>query len=498
MTGTKPSPVDVVIVGSGPNGLAAAVALAQRGLSVRVLERSPTPGGGLRTAELTLPGFHHDVCSAAHPLGILSPFFRSLPLEAHGLKWCLPPASVAHPLLNEDAVMLETSVEETGRGLGRDASAWRRLVEPFLDHPMGLLGDALGPLGWPTQPLTFARFGARAFWPSTWMAKAIFRERRARALFAGCAAHSLLPLHFPFTAALGLMFAIAGHVAPWPVAQGGSASIARALVSLLESLGGVVETEFDVKSYRDLPPHRAVLFDTDPVQLARVAGDQLPEDYRRRLSGYRFGPGVFKLDWALDGSIPWTDPNVRRASTVHLGGPLEEVAASERAMWNGHISATPFVLLVQQSEHDATRAPAGKHTGYAYLHVPAGYPHDLSEAVESRVEQFAPGFRSKILARHAMTAPDFERYNPNWVGGAITGGVADAFQLFTRPVARLNPYTTPNPRVFIGSASTPPGGGVHGMCGYHAARAVSASLGATLPSPAQLVRGLAPLALPSP
>lgn len=482
--------LDVVVIGSGPNGLAAAVALAGAGFSVEVIEARERPGGGTRTEELTLPGFHHDVCSAAHPMGILSPFFRSLPLEEYGLRWIRPACSVAHPLLDEPAVFLETSLEATAHGLGRDGRAWRQLVEPFLEDPHALLADALGPLGVPRKPLTFARFGLRALWPATLLARAVFRERRARALFAGCAAHALLPLEQPFTAALGLMFAVTGHVEPWPVIAGGSERLTEALVRLLESLGGRIRTGLEIRRLQDLPSSRAVLFDTDPLQLAEIAGDALPEGYRRRLRRYRYGPGVFKLDWALDGPIPWSDPDVRRASTVHVGGPLEEVAASERAMYRGEVSRTPFVLVVQQSEHDPTRAPDGKHTGYAYIHVPGGHDEDLTELVESRIERFAPGFRDLILARHAMRALDFERYNPNWVGGAITGGAADLSQLFTRPVAALDPYATPNPRLFIGSASTPPGGGVHGMGGYHAARSVARRLGGQLlPHPAD---GLSP------
>jgi phytoene dehydrogenase-like protein len=462
--------VDAVVVGSGPNGLAAAVAIAQHGASVLVLEGADAIGGGTRTSELTLPGFRHDVCSGCHPMGILSPFFRTLPLEEHGLRWVKPPASVAHPLDDQPAVLLRRSVAETARGLGDDARAYDRLVSPFLDDPHVLLEDILAPLRLPKHPLQMLRFGLRAIRSAAGLARGRFAGERARALFAGCAAHAIQPLEHSLTAAVGLVFCITGHVVEWPVAEGGSASIARALASLLASLGGRIETGRWVRSLADLPRARVVLFDTSPEQLAAIAGPQLPAGYVRRLRRYRYGPGAFKIDWALDGPIPWKDPAVLDASTVHLGGPLDAIAASERAMWRGEHPEQPFVLLCQQSQFDATRAPAGKHTGYAYCHVPAGSTVDRTAAIESQVERFAPGFRDRILARHVMTACDFERYDPAFVGGAITGGVADLGQLFTRPVARLDPYSTPNPRVFLCSASTPPGGGVHGMCGYHAAR----------------------------
>ena len=461
---------DALVVGSGPNGLSAAVALAKAGASVLVLEAADEIGGGTRSAELTEPGFLHDVCSAVHTTGILSPFFRSLPLEEHGLHWISPRASVAHPLDDQPAVMMWRSLEETASGLGADASSYRNLIAPFLDNWEGFFGDALGPLGRPRHPGTFTRFGLKAIWPAASFADWRFQQSRAKALFAGCAGHSILPLDKMFTAALGLIFSIAGHVEPWPVAAGGSQSIARALGSLLRQLGGEIRTGVRVTSAAELPAARVYLFDTSPDQLATIAGAALPAGYRRRLGRYRYGPGAFKLDWALDGPIPWRDPACLDASTVHIGGTLEEIAASEAEMFRGKHPRRPYVLLCQQSQLDPSRAPDGKQTGYAYCHVPGGSTVDMTEAIENQVERFAPGFRDRILARHSMTPLDFHRYNPNYVGGAITGGVADIFQLFTRPVARLDPYSTPNPRLFICSASTPPGGGVHGMCGYHAAQ----------------------------
>jgi phytoene dehydrogenase-like protein len=464
--------LDAVVVGSGPNGLAAAVALARAGASVLVLEAEDEIGGGTRSAELTLPGFTHDVCSAVHPMGVLSPFFSQLPLAEHGLDWVTPPASVAHPLDDQDAVMLYRSLERTCEGLGGDASAYSKLVSPFLAQPQQLLADILAPLRIPEAPLQMLRFGMRAAFSANRLGKLIFREERARALFAGCAAHSILPLTHPLTAALGLIFQITGHVAEWPVARGGSNAIPLALASYLRSLGGRIETGRRISGLGELPNARAVLFDTSPRQLSRIAGDALPAGYRRRLERYRYGPGVFKLDWALDGPIPWRDPRCLEASTVHVGGTLAELRASERDMYRGRHSEKPFLILCQQSDFDDSRAPSGKRTGYAYCHVPHGSTLDRSEVIEAQVERFAPGFRERILARHVMNAQHFEAYNPNYVGGAITGGVADAFQLFTRPVARLDPYTTPNPRLYLCSAATPPGGGVHGQCGYWAAQSV--------------------------
>jgi phytoene dehydrogenase-like protein len=463
-------PVDAVVIGAGPNGLAAAVELARQGAKVVVLESRDSIGGGTRTAELTLPGFFHDVCSGAHPMGILSPFFRQLPLEEHGLDWIRPGASVAHPFDDAPAAMLWRSLDRTCEELGGDGPNYRRLIAPFLRDPHGLLADAMGPLGVPAHPVLQAHFGALAVWPATWLGNAVFRDEPAKALFAGCAGHSILPLSHPMTSAMGLIFAIAGHVEEWPVAKGGSSRVTTALASYLVELGGTIRTGVTVESPADLPGARVYLFDTDPLQLARIGASLLPTRYLQRLRRYRFGPGAFKLDWALEGPIPWSDPSCLQASTVHVGGTMEEIAASEAAMWRGDHSDRPFLLVVQQSMFDPSRAPRGKHTGYAYCHVPHGSTVDMTERIEAQIERFAPGFRDCILARNATNTVTFATQNPNCVGGAITGGVADWRQMFTRPVARLDPYSTPNPRLFLCSASTPPGGGVHGMCGYHAAR----------------------------
>jgi phytoene dehydrogenase-like protein len=475
------APLDALVIGSGPNGLAAAIEIARAGHSVRVLEAAPEIGGGTRNAELTLPGFVHDVCSAVHPMGILSPFYTTLPLAEHGLVWVKPQASIAHPLDDGPAILLYRSLERTAEGLGRDGRAYQRLVGPFVDQAIELLADAMAPLRVPKHPIQMARFGLRAAFSANRLARILFREERARALLAGCAGHSVLPLSQPLTAALGVLFAITGHAEDWPVARGGSHTITKALASYLRSLGGEIETNHRVERLDALPDARVVLFDTSPEQLSRIAADALPAGYRRRLGRYRYGPGAFKLDWALDGPIPWKDPACLEASTVHVGGTLEEICASERDMYQGRHNDRPYLIVCQQSQFDPTRAPAGKHTGYAYCHVPHGSTLDRTEAIEAQIERFAPGFRDRILARHTMNTADFERYNPNYTGGAITGGVADAFQLFNSPVTRLDPYSTPNPRLFICSAATPPGGGVHGQCGYWAARSALRRLSRSRP-----------------
>ncbi len=465
--------LDAVVIGSGPNGLSAAVRLAQAGLRVHVIEGKDRIGGGMRSEALTLPGFLHDVCSAAHPMGVLSPYLKTLPLAEHGLEWAFPEASVAHPLDDGTAVMLHRDLERTAEGLGLDRDRYRHLLTPFVRRSEALLEDGLAPLGGiPKNPILLARFGLKALRSAAGLARGQFRGERARALLAGCAGHGVIPLEFLFSSAIGLMFLVTGHATDWPVVRGGSEQIARALKALLESLGGTVETGRFVRSMAELPPAKAYLFDTSPAQLSAIGEPLLPTGYRRRLGRYRYGPGIFKVDWALKERIPWRDPAVQGASTVHIGGTLEEIAASERAMWQGDHSERPYMILVQQSHFDPTRAPEGKHTGYAYCHVPAGSTRDMTEVLEAQIERFAPGFRDVIEAKVSRNTAQWQDHNPNYIGGAITGGVADIWQLFTRPVVRLDPYTTPNPHLFICSSSTPPGGGVHGMCGYHAAESV--------------------------
>ena len=461
---------DAVVVGSGPNGLAAAIALAREGLGVLVVEAAATVGGGTRTAERTRPGFRHDVCSAIHPMGVGSPFFRTLPLAEHGLEWIHPPAPLAHPLDGRPAAVLERSVEATGQTLGSDGGAYARLFGPLADDADRLFADLLGPISIPRHPPAALRFGLRALRPALDLANAWFEDDPARALLAGLAAHSGLPLERPTTAAIGLMLGLAGHAVGWPLPRGGSQAIAEALASYFRALGGEVETGWRVDSIDELPRARAILLDVTPRQVVAMAGHRLPAGYRRRLERFRYGPGAFKLDWALDGPIPWSDPACARAATVHLGGTSAEVAASEAAVGRGEHPERPFVLLAQQSLFDPTRAPAGMQTGWAYCHVPNGSTFDMTDRIEAQVERFAPGFRDRIVARSVMAPADFERYNPNDVGGDINGGAQDAGQIFTRPVARLDPYSTPTPGLYLCSASTPPGGGVHGMCGYHAAR----------------------------
>jgi phytoene dehydrogenase-like protein len=463
--------LDAVVVGSGPNGLAAAIELARAGRSVLVLEAASTIGGGLRTAELTLPGFRHDVCSAVHPLGAASPFFRGLPLAAHGLDWVDPPAAVAHPLDDGSAVVLERSITTTAAQLGRDGDAYGRLFDPLAERADTILDEALGPLRIPHSPLVTARFGAAALRPAARFAGRRFQDERARALFAGLAAHSLLPLERAPSAGVGLVLGLLGHTTGWPFPRGGAQALADALASYLRSLGGEIECGERVDSVRDLPETRTVLLDVSPREALRIAGPILPRRYRRRLERYRHGPGAFKLDLALDGPIPWAAPACERAATVHVGGTLEEIAACEAGVWNGAAPERPFVIVAQQTRFDGSRAPNGKHTAWAYCHVPNGSQEDLAERIEAQIERFAPGFRARILARHAMGPRELEALNPNYVGGDINGGTQDLGQLFTRPARRLDPYSTPAPGLLLCSASTPPGGGVHGMCGYWAARA---------------------------
>jgi phytoene dehydrogenase-like protein len=438
---------------------------------VLVVEAEPTFGGGARSAALTLPGFIHDTCSAIHPMAIASPFFRSVPLEQYGLEWIHPPAPLAHPLDDGSAAMLERSVEETSRTLGPDADAYRRFMGAFVAKSEALFGDALGPLRIPRHPILLARFGLRAIRSAKGLADGWFHSSPARALFAGIAGHSVLPLEQRLSAAVGLMLGIAGHAVGWPLPRGGSQAITEALIAYLKALGGEVVANWRVESLAELPPARAYLFDTAPRNMARICGDKLPERFRQKLERFRHGPGVFKLDWALSGPIPWRAKSCLRAATVHVGGTLEEIAASESAVWRGEHPERPFVLVAQQSLFDATRAPAGKQTGWAYCHVPNGSGVDMSDAIERQIERFAPGFRDLILARSTLSPAAVEQRNANYIGGDISGGVMDVWQLFTRPTVRMTPYSTPAKDIFICSSSTPPGGGVHGMCGYFAAKA---------------------------
>jgi phytoene dehydrogenase-like protein len=467
---------DAIVVGSGPNGLAAAIVLAQAGLSVLVAEAEETVGGGTRSAELTLPGFVHDVCSAVHPLAAASPFFATLPLEQHGLEWIHPPAALAHPFADGSAVLLERSVGATATLLDEDATRYRGLMGPLVRDAGPLLEDVLAPVGAQRHPRALAGFGVRALPPAATLARLVFRGQRARGLFAGLAAHSMLPLTRTPSAAFGLLLGLLGHAVGWPVARGGSQRIADALASHLRALGGRIETGLEVRSLDELHGARVVLLDTTPSQLVSLAGDRLPAAYRRRLDRFRHGPGVFKLDWALDGPIPWRAEACARAATVHLGGSLDEILASESAPWRGRVPELPFILVAQQSLFDATRAPGNAHTAWAYCHLPNGSTVDMTERIEGQLERFAPGFGERVLARSAMGPAELERRNRNYVGGDINGGAATLRQTFARPVAVRSPYATPLPGVFLCSSSTPPGGGVHGMCGYHAARAALRSL----------------------
>jgi len=467
------STLDAIIVGAGPNGRAAAVTLARAGRSVLVLEAMETIGGGTRTAELTLPGFKHDVCSAIHPLGVASPFFRSLPLDKYGLKWIYPPVAVAHPLDDGSAAFINGSMEETAKNLDGDGRAYQRLIAPLLRNWELIMPELLGPLPLPPRhPFAMARFGLAAIRSAHGLADSYFKGERARALFAGLAGHSMLPLEDPLSASFGVAMALMAHSVGWPIPQGGSHAITDALAAYFCSLGGEIQTGVLVESLEQLPPARAVLLDVTPRQLLKIAGDRLPGGYRRKMEHFRYGVGVCKVDFALDGPIPWKAPECRQTATVHLGGTLEQISASEEAIWRGEHPEQPYVLLAQQSLFDPSRAPQGKHTAWAYCHVPHGSTVDMTDRIIAQIERFAPGFRDLILAHNTRTAVEMEQYNPNYIGGDINGGVQDWRQFFTRPTVSLTPYSTPAKGIYLCSSSTPPGGGVHGMCGYHAAQAV--------------------------
>lgn len=476
--------VDAVVVGAGPNGLAAAVTLARAGLGVRVIEGAPTIGGGCRSASLTLPGHVHDVCAAAHPMGVSSPCFRDLDLAGHGLAWIQPPLPLAHPLGGDDAVFLARDAEETAAGLGPDAAAYRRLVAPLVVRWDEIVEDLLAPPGLPRHPVAFGRFAALAWRSARSVGEARFRTAGARALLAGLAAHGARPVERGLTAGFALALAAGAHAAGWPLARGGSQAIADALAGVLGDLGGTVETGRWVRSAGDLPPARLVLWDVAPRNLVRIAGDRLPPAYRRRLLRFRHGPGVLKLDWALTEPIPWRAEACRRAGTVHLGATLAEIAAAERAVAQGRCPERPYAIVVQPSRFDPTRAPAGRHTAWAYCHTPPNPPPDLVERVERQIERYAPGFAQCVAARSVLDPAAMETHNPNYVGGDIGGGVQDLTQTLVRPASPVHPYRVPGPSWYLCSSSTPPGGGVHGMCGYHAARAALRDLGLKSPEAA--------------
>jgi phytoene dehydrogenase-like protein len=471
---TRRGEYDGVVIGSGPNGLAAATVMARAGRSVLVLEAADRIGGGMRSTELTLPGFTHDLCSAVHPMAVASPFLPALPLHDHGLEWIYPPYPLAHPFDDGSAAILDRSLDVTCQKLGVDGDAYRKLVGPIAADWNLLEEFLLGPIRIPRHPFAAARFGLRALQPATYLAKSTFKSEAARALFAGLAAHSVLPLDSLASSAIGLVIGTVAHVKGWPIPKGGSQRIADAMASYLRSLGGEIVTGVRVQSLKNLPTSRIVLCDLSPRGLLEVAGERLPSGYRRALMKFIYGPGSFKIDWALRGPIPWKATECAQASTVHLGGTLQEIARSERDSWRNEISDRPYVILTQPSLFDPSRAPAGCHTAWAYCHVPNGSEADMTDRIESQVERFAPGFRDLILARSTHSPAQLQEENSNLVGGNITGGANSLHQILFRPTYRL--YGTPVKGLFLCSASTPPGGGVHGMCGFHAATRALATI----------------------
>ncbi|WP_158827440.1 phytoene desaturase family protein [Mucilaginibacter lacusdianchii] len=460
---------DAVVVGSGPNGLAAAILLQQHGLSVLLLEGKSRIGGGLSSEALTLPGYLHDVCSAIHPLAVGSPFLQTLPLDQFGLEFIYPEVAAAHPFDDAPAAILKNDLYETASLFGDDKDTYLKLMQPVVKNWPFIAPDILGPLRLPKHPLAMAAFGLKALQPATLLAKH-FKTERAKALFAGMAAHAIQPLQNWATSAIALVLMANGHLEGWPLPKGGSNQIAQAMAAYFTSIGGKIETNTYITSLMQLPSAKTVLFDITPQQLLQIAGEKLSGLYKSQLQKYRYGMGVFKIDWALDAPIPFADESTRQAGTVHLGGTLSEIAYNEQQTAKGHHPDKPFILLAQPSVFDPTRAPVGKHTAWAYCHVPNGSTVDMTAAIENQVERFAPGFKDRILAKHTFDTAELQQYNPNFIGGDINGGIIDLRQLFTRPAVRWSPYTTSVKGLYLCSSSTPPGGGVHGMCGYHAAK----------------------------
>lgn len=463
---------DAIIIGSGPNGLAAGIRLAQEGLAVKIFEQADTIGGGTRTLELTQPGFHHDICSAIHPMAKASPFLNSLPLEEYGLEWIHPEVPVAHPLNVEPAAALFHSLDKTVDHLGKDGETYRKWITPFIDSWDELLTDIMAPFSpIPNNPILMARFGLKALRSANGFAKR-YKTEKARAIFAGLAAHGIMPFDGTATAAIGLVLGTAVHTVGWPYPKGGSHAITKAMADYFKSLGGKIETGIEITNVDELPKSSAILFNNTPQQILEIAGQNLLPSYIKKLHNYKYGQGVFKLDFALSDPIPWNDEVCQKAGTVHVGGTLEEIAASEKQSANGKHPDKPYVLVAQQSLSDQSRAPEGQHTGWAYCHVPNGSTQDMTKPIIHQIERFAPGFHDCIIDMHKMNSQAMQVYNPNYIGGDINGGRADITQLFTRPAGLFDPYHIPKTNMYIASSSTPPGGGVHGMCGYHAAESV--------------------------
>jgi len=459
---------DAIVIGSGPNGLAAAITLQRQGLSVLLVEGKDSIGGGMRTSELTLPGYLHDICSAVHPMAVSSPFFSTIPLDQFGVEFIYPEIDAAHPFDDGNAATLERSIEKTAVSLGKDAKKYQSLITPLVKNWPLIAHDALGPLVFPKHPIAMGSFGLLALQPSTLLAKK-FKGKLAKGLWAGMAAHSIQPLSNVATSAIGLVLMAAAHLHGWPIPKGGSQSIANGLGDYFKSIGGKIQTANYVSTLEQLPTSKAVLLDVTPKQLLEIAGSHFSKAYSKQLKKYRYGMGVFKVDWALNAPIPFINEACQKAGTVHLGNTLEEIALGEKLASKGKISNQPFVLLNQPSIFDPTRAPKGKHTAWAYCHVPNGSVSNQTTAIENQIERFAPGFKQTIIARNTINTSELEKYNPNYIGGDINGGIIDIRQLFTRPTLRLPPYKTSAKGIYICSSSTPPGGGVHGMCGYHAA-----------------------------